>query len=125
MEDRRILDSQINASSESTDRQAFKARLDRALSAEGSWSAAVNEAYQWIQVDLGVLKRVSGIVLQGRQDLYQWVTKYKVDYSVDPMSWMWVKDINQQVAVRMGVSSLDVGLFILVFFIFFLLGLLK
>ena len=109
MEDRRILDSQITASSESTDHQASKARLNRALSAEGSWSAAVIDAYQWIQVDLGVSKMVSGIVLQGRDesDNPHWVTKYQVNYSVDAISWMWVKDVNQQdVAVRMIVLVL-------------------
>ena len=105
MEDRRIPDSQINASSESTDGQSSKARLDRALSTKISWSAAVIDAYQWIQVDFGVSKMVSGIVLQGRDesDNHHWVTKYQVNYSVDAISWMWVKGVNQQdVAVRIS-----------------------
>ena len=83
MEDRRIPDSRITVSS-------FKpcyygptnARLNRPAGwgTTGAWSAGSNDFMEWIQVDLGVAKKVSGVVLQGRQELDQWVTRYKVQY---------------------------------------------
>ena len=107
MEDRRIPDSQITVSSVFTGgtynyHGATNARLNHpaefnGTSASGAWVAAVDDLYQWIQVNLGVLKMVSGIVLQGREDESQWVTKYQVNYSLDAISWMWVKDANQQI----------------------------
>ena len=112
MEDGRILGSQITASSELTENDrvlgATNARLNHSVGyngTSGSWSAAASNATQWIQVDLGVSKMgskmVSGIVLQGREEHNQWVTKYTVDYSEDAVSWMLVKDVNQQdIAVR-------------------------
>ena len=108
MEDGRILDSQITASTELTENDRFlgatNARLNHSAGyngTSGSWSAAASNATQWIQVDLGVSKMVSGIVLQGREDEPQWVKTYQVKYSADAVTWMRVKGVNQQdVAVR-------------------------
>jgi len=50
----------------------------------GAWSAQVNDANQWIQVTfVDDLTKVTAIGIQGRYDYDQWVTKYKVSYSVD------------------------------------------
>ena len=49
----------------------------------GAWSAKTNDKGQWIQVNLGEMKEITKIGLQGRQDYSQWVTKYKVSYSKD------------------------------------------
>ena len=49
----------------------------------GTWSSKVNDKSQWIQVDLGDVKRVTQVASQG-QALFgyvQWVTKYSVSYS--------------------------------------------
>ena len=47
----------------------------------GAWiPAAGNDATQYIGVNLGGVKTVSGIVLQGREDANNWVTKFKVAY---------------------------------------------
>ena len=48
----------------------------------GAWSAKTNDKSQWIQVDFGEVKRVTQIASQGRSDYAQWVTKYKVFYSI-------------------------------------------
>ena len=58
------------------------------------WFAAAgfNDIYQWIQVDLGVSRLVSGVVTQGRQDHPQWMSKYKVMYSSDVYAWYYVRD---------------------------------
>ena len=108
MENHRIPDSQITASTVYYNLQthgATHARLNRPNGYSGSsggWEAGVNDVHQWIQVDLGIVKIVSGIVLQGRDGWGHWVRKYQVHYSADSVSWMWVTNVNQKdVAVRM------------------------
>ena len=99
MRDRRIQDSQLTTSSEwNPNHSAINARLDRPKvnDGAGAWCAKTNDVNQWIQVDFGdEMKLVSGIMMQGRTDLDQWVKKYKVQYSVDGISWQFVKDRNQ------------------------------
>eukprot|EP01043_Picozoa_sp_COSAG02_P070108 COSAG02_NODE_12285_length_1571_cov_12.119809_1_plen_295_part_10 len=57
------------------------------------WSPAdtqLSPGNDWVQMDLGVGRSVSGIVSQGRGDGHdgnQWVTTYKVQYSVDGVSF--------------------------------------
>ena len=49
----------------------------------GAWSSKINDRSQWIQVDLREKFQVTKMATQGRQDLAQWVTQYKVSYSSD------------------------------------------
>ena len=49
----------------------------------GAWSAKTNDKGQWIQVNLGQIREVTKAGIQGRQDHAQWVTKYRVSYSMD------------------------------------------
>ncbi len=57
------------------------------------WSPAdvqLSPGNDWVQMDLGVRRSVSGIVSQGRGDGHngdQWVTTYKVQHSVDGVSF--------------------------------------
>ena len=86
MENRKIQDFQITASSEwnanhgpTNGRLNFKAGGGRT----GAWSAKTNDANQWFQVDFRKKTIVSEIYIQGRQDYNQWVTSYTVSYSND------------------------------------------
>lgn len=50
----------------------------------GGWVANPNDKYDsWFQVDFGRWTKVTGISTQGRQDDFNWVTKYRVSYSYD------------------------------------------
>ncbi|XP_071478093.1 retinoschisin-like [Diadema antillarum] len=50
----------------------------------GAWCAASNDASPWIQVDFGRKHVVSGVITQGRADIYrQWVKTYRVQYKSD------------------------------------------
>ena len=106
MEDGRITDSQITASSEfdSPDihpayHGVTNARLNRppGSGTTGSWSAKTNDINQWIQADLKVLTRVTGVMIQGRvEGDQQWVTKFKVQYSDDGVIWKYVRTADYQ-----------------------------
>ena len=92
MEDGRITDSQITASSQFNSFHAPKyARLNFVPSVEdvsGGWSAFTNDVNQWIQVDLSMEFKVAGVIIQGRDYWHQqWVTQYKVQYSDDGSTW--------------------------------------
>ncbi|CAH1787080.1 unnamed protein product [Owenia fusiformis] len=88
----RVPDSAFNASSVWDDLYLpFRARLgtkdDSPYGQGGSWVANSEQenTEQWIQVDLGTVKRVSGVITQGRHVLHsndeQWVmTEYRILY---------------------------------------------
>ena len=79
MQNGKIQDSQIRASSFSKDLPPHQGRLHSAT----CWKAAENDSKQWIQVDLNREKSVSAIATQGRKNAKEWVTSYVLWYSVD------------------------------------------
>ena len=48
---------------------------------------SVKNTNQWLQVDLQQTTRVIGIATQGRHDWDQWVTKYKLEYGDDGLTF--------------------------------------
>ena len=64
---------------------AFDARLNGITGNNnpGSWSPRLLDLGQWIQVDLGKIAAITKIATQGGGEAAQWVTEYKVSYSLD------------------------------------------
>ncbi|XP_072017008.1 uncharacterized protein [Amphiura filiformis] len=88
MEDGRIQDGQIRASSQvNGDQGAQNARLRNAK----HWCASQRNGNQWIQVDLRAVMWVSGVMIQGRAIYAHWVTKFKVLYGIDGLEWMYIQ----------------------------------
>ena len=90
MESRKIADGQITASTKlnasngaTNGRLNFKAGVGKT----GAWSALRNDVHQWLQVDLGAKLEVTGIQIQGRQEVDQWVTTFTISYSSDGMTY--------------------------------------
>ena len=86
MESRQITDGQITASTVwNAGHSATNGRLNFTAGGgkTGAWSALRNDVHQWLQVDLGAKTEVTGIQIQGRQDLNQWVTSFTISYSSD------------------------------------------
>ncbi|CAH1801960.1 unnamed protein product [Owenia fusiformis] len=82
-----VLDSALTASSEfdslhGPDRARLGTQEELPGIGSGSWSPAVLNTDQWIQVDFGSVKRVSGVVTQGRNagPQNQSTTEYRVLY---------------------------------------------
>ena len=99
-----ISDRQMSASSQwgenyaaSQGRLYFKAVPGKS----GSWSAKYNVS-QWLQVDLGnPHTKVTALATQGRSDYPQWVTKYKVQYSGDSVSFQYfMEEQSSKIRVR-------------------------
>ena len=51
------------------------------------WIARHNNHNQWLKVDFGRTTTIQKIVTQGRRDANQWVTRYKLTYSLDTLHW--------------------------------------
>jgi len=41
----------------------------------------------WIQVNLIQIKKVTGIVIQGCPQNDNWITKFKIQHSIDGLTW--------------------------------------
>lgn len=92
MESRAILDGQITASSRyDYNHRAAKGRLNN-KGRPGSWSARGNDRNPWFQIDLrNNMMKITRVATQGRPDLPQWVTTYKLQFSNDGKHFMTYK----------------------------------
>ena len=81
MENFKITPAQISASSQ------YHANYDPShgrlhyKSISGAWSAGANDTHPWIQIDFGIETTVTYVATQGRHNINQWVTQYKLQYS--------------------------------------------
>ena len=101
MENGAISDAQISASSQWHDNNGpHRARLNRKQEGnkKGAWSSLNNDIYQWLQVDIGTYTTVTRIATQGRSDMEQWVTKYRLQYSEDGVNFHCYKALAQDSA---------------------------
>ena len=55
---------------------------------KGVWAAKSNNLHQWIQVTFPGNTRVTAVGIQGRNDVDQWVTSYRVWTSVDGINFV-------------------------------------
>ncbi|XP_070122918.1 lactadherin isoform X4 [Equus przewalskii] len=100
LEDNSIPDRQITASStyrtwglNAFSWYPFYARLDK-QGKFNAWTAQSNSASEWLQVDLGSQKQVTGVITQGARDFghIQYVAAYKVSHSNDGANWTEYRD---------------------------------
>ena len=96
MENSEISNGQIRASSQfDVNAAANQGRLylQTTESQDGGWSAAKNNQNQWLQVDLGSRYfKVTGVATQGKRDIHQWVTSYKLQYGNDGVKFQYYKE---------------------------------
>ncbi|XP_041483437.1 adhesion G protein-coupled receptor L3-like [Lytechinus variegatus] len=91
MKSLKISDHQISASSAlDLDTGPTSARL-----IEGSgWCPSINDANPWIQVDMEREILLRGIMVQGRKNVDDWVTKYYIRVSHDANTWHYYDNLN-------------------------------
>ena len=91
MESGNILDNQITSSSESSDTStAIYARLNT----DGAWVAANDDKNQWVKVNMYRQTVITGVKMQGNPSSDKWVTRYKVEFSLDHALWKYIPDEN-------------------------------
>lgn len=57
-----------------------------------SLSTDITTVNSWIQVNLGEAKKITGVVIQGCPGADHWVTKFKIQHSMDGSKWTDYKD---------------------------------
>ncbi|XP_063304957.1 lactadherin isoform X1 [Pelobates fuscus] len=68
-------------------------RLDK-IGKSNAWTAGENSHSEWLQIDLLVPKKITGIITQGAKDFgtIQYVESFKVAYSDNGTTWIIYKD---------------------------------
>uniref|UniRef100_A0A6P8GYK1 Uncharacterized protein LOC116286842 n=1 Tax=Actinia tenebrosa TaxID=6105 RepID=A0A6P8GYK1_ACTTE len=89
LENSHIPDSRITSSSSLDNSHAAS---HGRLYGSSSWCSSSSSNTEYIQVDLGEAKTVTGIATQGDKDLDKWVTSYKMGYSFDNRYWYKYKE---------------------------------
>ncbi|XP_033107775.1 uncharacterized protein LOC117109513 isoform X2 [Anneissia japonica] len=111
LESLEIPSASISASSEYDDQHgARRGRLNLTPDSGGigAWAARSNDRNQWIQVNLGQVKEVTGVITQGRNGNYdQWVTSYEILYGMDGNSWQPILGANGQAREFVGNFDKD------------------
>jgi len=93
MESGSISDAQITASSEYS---SYFAAEDSRLHTGTAWSAATNDASQWLQIHLGVqYPTVTRVATQGSSAYSEWVTEYKLQFSNDGVTFQYYVEQGQ------------------------------
>ena len=86
MENERIPDARISASSQSNSAANGRLHFKRVRRRAGAWipqRICKNNTGQWLQVDFGSLTTITGIATQGSENRTQWVQNYTLSYSDD------------------------------------------
>ncbi|XP_072025091.1 uncharacterized protein [Amphiura filiformis] len=93
LEDGRIVDGQLSASSGETSARYGRLNFQSTPNiTKGGWVADMVDSNQWLQISLYRQTRIGGVIMQGRQDKNEWVTRYKVSSSLDGSLWEYVTD---------------------------------
>ncbi|XP_035224885.1 hemocytin-like, partial [Stegodyphus dumicola] len=98
-------DSSLKASSSrSEDSAPHNARLSSVVTSysAGGWIAGEINEFQFIEVDLGRIQPVYGVITKGRSGYPEWVKSYKVLYSRDGIGYAYVSDTNGKEKIFSG-----------------------
>ena len=87
MENLKITSAQISASSHHDGNHAPNIGRLHYTGHAGAWAVSTNDLNQWIQIDFRVQTTVTYVATQGRHNIQQWVTQYKLQYSNDGNSF--------------------------------------
>ena len=87
MENFKITPAQISASSQYSGNHVPSYGRLHFKGYAGAWSVKVSDLHQWFQIDFGIDTTVAYVATQGRHNVGQWVTQYKLQYSNDGISF--------------------------------------
>ncbi|PVD37242.1 hypothetical protein C0Q70_04237 [Pomacea canaliculata] len=96
---RAIPNSAMTASSYFVKREPYMARLYDPASA---WTPKIQNAYEWLQIDLGRQYIVTKLHTQGRRGSDEYVSEFFLEYSDDGRTW-------RQYTNRFGIAEMFVG----------------
>lgn len=57
-----------------------------------AWCAKHRSDAEWLQIDLGVAAKITGVLTQGRTGKQEWVSSFMISYSTDAFQWQYITD---------------------------------
>ncbi|CAF0807290.1 unnamed protein product [Brachionus calyciflorus] len=57
-----------------------------------AWCAKHRSDAEWLQIDLGVSAKITGVIIQGRTGKQEWVTSFMISFSTDAFQWQYITD---------------------------------
>ncbi|XP_052248669.1 mucin-5AC-like isoform X9 [Dreissena polymorpha] len=72
-----------------------------------AWLPRFNDKQQFIQVDLGSLEQIAGLITQGRPDTDQWVESFFVETSIDGTHWYKYADMGSKKEYTLFAGNFD------------------
>ncbi|EDO40691.1 predicted protein, partial [Nematostella vectensis] len=75
---------------------------------KGSWCTTKDDGQRFLQVDLQHPVKLTGIGTQGQVSTDQWVTKYRIEYSINNIGWNNYTE-NSQLKVRTAKTKVFSG----------------
>lgn len=57
-----------------------------------AWCPKHRSDSEWLQIDMGVSSKITGVITQGRSGKREWVTAYMISFSSDAFQWQYVTD---------------------------------
>ncbi|XP_033639623.1 retinoschisin-like [Asterias rubens] len=98
-----VKDGSITASSSMVGYQPEQVRFQK-LNYVG-WRPALSNRLQWLQVELPRTIYVTGILTQGNTQIDNYVTQYKIEYSLDLKHWACLMDMHGYPKIFTGNSD--------------------
>ena len=97
-----IANHQVRSSSDYNHAHSTKfARLTTTtLVGASAWCSRILDTNQWLQINLGKVRRVTAVATQGRSDADQWITSYYVEHSKSGDDWKRYEDNSGNAKVR-------------------------
>ncbi|UJR21404.1 hypothetical protein I4U23_024494 [Adineta vaga] len=87
-----IRDWQITASSTLPDYDCHEKHARLYQSSNRAWCARQKSDSEWLQIDLGISAKISGVLTQGRANKDEYVTSFMISYSTDAYRWQYLVD---------------------------------
>ena len=78
------------------------------LNTSGHWTASLNDSNQWLQISLFRQTNITGVVLMGHPSSNYYVTRYRVEVSLDGVSWEKVTDGNGDTEVLSQFTTFSI-----------------
>jgi len=71
----------------------------------GSWCAGINQADEYLKLDFGKTMMLTGIASQGHHSNDEYVSEYRLDYSVDGTTWFTYTQVFKYDDIRLELNA--------------------
>ena len=96
---------QVSSSLASSSKPSHGPEKAKLLSPVGSWCAGINQADEYLKLDFGKTMMLTGIASQGHHSNDEYVSEYRLDYSVDGTTWFTYTQVFKYDDIRLELNA--------------------